>query len=184
MLRESNLHYFISIVILCFGVFPLVLCNLNEKDSEHENSKHVVSEWLKTHSKPSTFKCNSNIKSSRKNTFLFNNHTSEIRTFPCESSKNILPYQFLGGTIKNGYLSGKGKLSIISEKDWLRFPDYKRIEILEHNVCFDLSNLWNKQIQEIRPSTKAMMHLLRVELPWSSLQCKLLFIGMQCILED
>ena len=149
MLHESNIQFFISIVILCIGVLPFLSCNLNEKDSEHENSKAVISEWLKLQSKPSTFKCKFNIKSSRKNTFLFNNHTSEIRTFPCERSKNILPYQFLGGTIKKGYLSGKGKLTIISEKDWLRFPEQKRIEILEHNVCFDLSNLWNKQVQEI-----------------------------------
>ena len=149
MSRESNLHFFISFIIVCVVVFPFVSSNLNEKDSEHENIKHVVSEWLKLHSKPSTFKCKFNVKSSRKNTFRPNTNTSNIRTFPCESTKNTLPYQFLGGTIKNGYLSGKGKLSFISEKEWLRFPEHKRIELVERNVCFDLSNLWNKKVQEI-----------------------------------
>ena len=102
--------------------------------SDKGKFKALILDWWKNTNVPKPLQCNLKIRSSYKNTYLSKMNSPEIKSFPCKVNK-ISPHYDFKGSIKNGYLEGKGKLLFMSNEDWKKLSSDKRKAVKEKHVC-------------------------------------------------
>ena len=155
-------------VIVVYSIFALLIAEINItiatnepmnhiKCTKHINStlsdqkkfKELILNWWQKNNVPQPRQCDYKIKSPYKNEYMRSMTAPEIKTFPCHQNMTP-PHYFFKGSIKNGYLEGKGRLWFMGDRDWKTFSNEKRKEIKEKNVCFATNHLVNNlRVQEI-----------------------------------
>ena len=115
--------------------------------SDKEKFKALILDWWKNNNVPKPLQCNLKIRSSYKNTYLSKMNSPEIKSFPCKVNKTSPHYDFKG-SIKNGYLEGKGKLLFMSNEDWKKLPSDKRKAVKEKHVCFSATHTVNNELMK------------------------------------
>ena len=149
------MSFIIFILISNFIVSPISpVQSTNVKKSTSSsitNIKSSILEWWKNNNEPKPFGCNFKIETAKNNTFLHTITAPEVKTFPCtNSSKSPSRFHFKG-KIKDGYLEGKGRLTLINGQQWKKLAPHKKEEIIQQNICLiaTRTNLLEKNVVDI-----------------------------------
>ena len=146
-------------IIPCSSSLNKGCTNLFEDDNLR-TIKSTIMKWWRTHNVTKPTECKQKTTKHYteygENEFIKLLPAPEIKSFPCSGSATSQKYHF-GGSIREGYLEGKGKLEFIGEEEWSKLSnlDSKRKKIMAmRNVCVIASTLQANKVKEIIGSFK------------------------------
>ena len=111
--------------------------NTFELQNRHKEIKSQIQEWWKENSNQVKRNCVDLKTTLPKLSIKRSNPKLRIRGFNCPRNTDPSFYLF-NGSSKSHHPDGKGKLNLISKREWATWPDDEKDSLFERNVCYEM----------------------------------------------
>ena len=115
---------------------------------KHNEIKNEIDKWWKQSASTLPIKCKDAKFSFLKLPIVDTIVKISIKSYKCPKNKDPNRYIF-SGIDKSNYPEGKGRLKLISEKEWAKWTKKDKDEFNERKICYDIVAGTHSQIKDI-----------------------------------